>query len=206
MIPIQISTIGIIGFHGIPIISMHVSLLVLHFGSISLENLFVKLKNGKPIRMFTILIICTKVLCLIVNQFFRLPKELFCTIIASLLGAPSGVILFLPNYHPLHDIFKVHSEVTFFIIFTIFLLIIWTADRQPRHTKSTSTEHKTHWSTWLLILHLFIHYGSFLGIVSFMKPENEIAIGLKEPVGPCNEYVPMQTAFGMVNIFILSCY
>ncbi|KAF2894267.1 hypothetical protein ILUMI_11908 [Ignelater luminosus] len=128
----------------------------------------------------------------------KLPKELLCTVIASLLGAPSGILLFLPNYHPLHDIFKVHSEVTFFIIFTVFLLIVWTADRQPKHTKSTSTEHKTYWSTWLLILHLFIHYGSFLGIVSFMKPENEIAIGLKEPIGPCNEYAPVQTAFGMV--------
>ncbi|GJQ68627.1 hypothetical protein Trydic_g17175 [Trypoxylus dichotomus] len=66
-------------------------------------------------------------------------KEIICTLLAGFLGTPGGVLMFIPIYHPLHDIFKLHSE-----------------------------------------------------------PENEIAIGLAEPIGPCDEYLPIQTAFGLV--------
>lgn len=51
---------------------------------------------------------------------------------ASVLGPIGGVLLFLPIYHPLHDFAKIHSEVTFFILFTISLIIVWSADRQPK--------------------------------------------------------------------------
>lgn len=60
-------------------------------------------------------------------------KELICAGLTALLGMPGGVLLFLPIYHPLHDIAGIHSEVTFFILFTVFLLISWTGDRTPTH-------------------------------------------------------------------------
>lgn len=107
--------------------------------------------------------------------------------------------MFIPIYHPLHDIFKIHSEVTFFILFVVFLLIIWSADRTPKNTDDATIKSTTHWSTWILISHLFLHYVSFLAMPIFFNPEDEISIGLKEPIGPCNEFVPIQTAFGMVS-------
>lgn len=58
-------------------------------------------------------------------------KELVCVVLTAILGMPGGVLLFLPLYHPLHDLAGIHSEVTFFILFTVFLLICWTADRTP---------------------------------------------------------------------------
>lgn len=58
-------------------------------------------------------------------------KELICVALTALLGMPGGVLLFLPLYHPLHDIAGIHSEVTFFMLFTVFLLISWTGDRTP---------------------------------------------------------------------------
>lgn len=127
-------------------------------------------------------------------------KELLCTIIPALLGVPGGVLLFLPIYHPLHDIFKIHSEVTFFILFTIFLLIIWTGDRKQKLDAFAQKfpKMKVHWSTFLLVLHLLIHYTAFLIMPIYFKAEDEVAIGVKETVGPCNEIVPIQTAFGMV--------
>ena len=58
-------------------------------------------------------------------------KELICVGLTAVLAMPGGVLLFLPLYHPLHDIAGIHSEVTFFILFTVFLLISWTGDRTP---------------------------------------------------------------------------
>jgi hypothetical protein len=65
--------------------------------------------------------------------------------LAGLLGMPGGVLLFLPLYHPLHDIYKIHSEVTFFILFSVFLAMAWSGDRKaspdskPKSTNSTAT-------------------------------------------------------------------
>lgn len=50
-------------------------------------------------------------------------------LLASLLGTPGGILLFLPIYHPLHDFYNIHSEVTFFILFSFVLSIIWLGSR-----------------------------------------------------------------------------
>ncbi|XP_067003157.2 uncharacterized protein [Anabrus simplex] len=122
-------------------------------------------------------------------------KELLCTALAAMLGMPGGVLLFLPIYHPLHDLANVHSEVTFFMLLTMFLLIIWSADRVPKSPKIPEVSGK---GTGLMILHLILHYSLFLGMVLFGSPENEVSIGLHEKTGPCNETAPIQTAFGTV--------
>ncbi|KAF9804767.1 hypothetical protein SFRURICE_007670 [Spodoptera frugiperda] len=44
-------------------------------------------------------------------------------LISSLLGMPGGVLMFIPIYHPLHDVFNIHSEVTFFLLFSIFAVL-----------------------------------------------------------------------------------
>ncbi|KAJ9592732.1 hypothetical protein L9F63_015612, partial [Diploptera punctata] len=125
-------------------------------------------------------------------------KEFVCSLLTGILGMPGGVLLFLPLYHPLHDLAGIHSEVTFFILFSIFLLISWTGDRTPSHDarpllglQSESDKGKS-----LLIFHLVIHYVLFLGFTIFGYPEEEVSIGLHERIGSCNETVPIQTAFG----------
>lgn len=128
---------------------------------------------------------------------FSALKEILCSAVAALLGTPGGILLFIPIYHPLHDIYKLHSEVTFFILFVIALLIVWSADRS---SKNPDTKFKIHWSTFVLVGHLVLHYLSFFIIPIFFKPEHEISMGVREVIGPCNEYVPIHTAFGMVSI------
>ncbi|XP_071050816.1 uncharacterized protein [Onthophagus taurus] len=125
-------------------------------------------------------------------------KEMICVLITSLLGVPGGVLMFIPIYHPLHDIHKIHSEVTFMFLFSIFLLLTWLGDRSARGKESPKETQKTHWSSWLLIFHLILHYATFLGMCLYFKPGNDISIGLKEPIGPCDEFSPVHTPFGMV--------
>ncbi|XP_018334874.1 uncharacterized protein LOC108743782 [Agrilus planipennis] len=125
------------------------------------------------------------------------PREFACTILTGLLGVPGGVLMFLPIYHPLHDNYRVHSEVTFFILFAIFLLLIWLGMRNTNQ-KEFQKQVELDWSTGLLLVHLLIHYSLFLAMTIFFKPEDEVAIGLKEPIGSCDEYVDVYTTFGQV--------
>ncbi|XP_039287089.1 uncharacterized protein LOC111051266 isoform X2 [Nilaparvata lugens] len=110
-------------------------------------------------------------------------------LVASLLGAPGGVLVFILIYHPLHDIAGIHTEVTFFIMFSIVMLIIWTNDRCPKSVLRSRT---------IIVVALLVHYLVFLSMVIVGNPENEVSTGLHEPTGPCNETAPLQTALGMV--------
>ncbi|XP_039287090.1 uncharacterized protein LOC111051266 isoform X3 [Nilaparvata lugens] len=114
-------------------------------------------------------------------------------LVASLLGAPGGVLVFILIYHPLHDIAGIHTEVTFFIMFSIVMLIIWTNDRCPKSGNPPVLRSRT-----IIVVALLVHYLVFLSMVIVGNPENEVSTGLHEPTGPCNETAPLQTALGMV--------
>ncbi|CAH1994136.1 unnamed protein product [Acanthoscelides obtectus] len=135
----------------------------------------------------------------------RIVRELLSSFITALLGPIGGILMFLPLYHPLHDMYNIHSEVTYSVLFVVFLLIVWTGDRGARSKfAGDSANHKVSWATWLIVLHLVCHYATFLYIVSFFNPEDEISTGLKEPLGPCDKYVPVQTVLGMVSTAVIS--
>ncbi|CAG9558255.1 unnamed protein product [Danaus chrysippus] len=113
-------------------------------------------------------------------------------LIAILIGMPGGILMFVPIYHPLHDTYKIHSEVTFFLLFSIFFVIILSgllSEREKIKEKLSSID-------YLLLLQLFIHYAMYLTIVIFFNPEDERSLGLHEPVGPCTEQTSLVTPFG----------
>ncbi|KAG6457988.1 hypothetical protein O3G_MSEX010600 [Manduca sexta] len=113
-------------------------------------------------------------------------------IIATLLGMPGGVLMFVPIYHPLHDILKIHSEVTFFMLFAIFGMFIISgllSEREKSKEPLTGID-------YLMILQLVIHYMTYWVFVMFFDPEREVSVGLHEPVGPCNEVASLVTPFG----------
>lgn len=123
-------------------------------------------------------------------------RELLCCVITSLLGAPGGILLFTIIYHPLHDIYNIHSEITSCIILGLFILVTWSGDRKK---KTTIPEYKIHWTTILVVLSLIIHYATFLIIILFYNPQDESVTGLREEIGPCDQYVPLRTVFGIVS-------
>lgn len=131
-------------------------------------------------------------------------KEVITTVLAAVLGPVGGVLLFIPIYHPLHDVFKIHSEVTFFIILTVSLVLVWSGDRSPKLFKSTPV--KNHWTTFLLVAHLVLHYTTFWLMPILFNPEDEVSTGIKEKIGPCNQYVPLQTVSGKVNCIFSVCF
>lgn len=50
----------------------------------------------------------------------------------------------------------------------------------------------------LLIFHLICHYSIFMGVNIFLNPEDEVAIGLHETIGNCDETKDVHTAFGSI--------
>lgn len=130
---------------------------------------------------------------------------------------PGGVLLFVPLYHPLHDFYNIHSEVTFFLLLSISVSIIWLSlpINSGAIAKTTSR-----CIDLAMILYLSAYYMVFLGaifhllierficqffinsiisaIAVFIDPASEISIGWHEKIGPCDEKTSMYTALGSI--------
>lgn len=46
---------------------------------------------------------------------------------------------------------------------------------------------------------LIIHFSVYLGMALFGNPESEVAVGLHEKVGPCDEWVEQKTMYTLVT-------
>ncbi|KAL0902549.1 hypothetical protein ABMA27_000391 [Loxostege sticticalis] len=112
--------------------------------------------------------------------------------IAVLLGMPGGVLLFVPIYHPLHDVYKVHTEVAVFLLFTVFAVFVINgllSEREKVKDRLTAID-------YVLVLQLALHYSIYWIFVVFFDPARERSEGLHEPVGPCDEVAYLTTPFG----------
>ncbi|KAI5701229.1 hypothetical protein M8J75_007463 [Diaphorina citri] len=118
-------------------------------------------------------------------------SEALAFVLTSVLGCVGGTIVFMLIYHPLHDMLGIHSEITFFIVFAMFCLIVWKAI-----SFSGATDKHCVFNDYLLLCHLVVHYSIFLILALFGSPENEISIGYHEQIGPCNQTVQFPSAVG----------
>ncbi|KAA0195650.1 hypothetical protein HAZT_HAZT005809 [Hyalella azteca] len=125
-------------------------------------------------------------------------KETLCALLAGLCGMPGGVLQFIFLYHPLHDNYLIHTENCFFFIVVLYILIVWTADRSPVLASRRQKGESSHWSVYLLVVGLVLHYSLYLGLTIAASPENEVSIGLHETVGACDKTSDVNTAFGAV--------
>ncbi|XP_022118415.2 uncharacterized protein LOC110995516 [Pieris rapae] len=121
-----------------------------------------------------------------------LRSEFLSLLISSTMGMFGGVLMFVPIYHPLHDMYKIHSEVTFFLLFAIYSVFILQgllSDRPKNKDRLTAFD-------YLLLLQLIVHYLAYWCFVMFMYPEKEVSVGFHQPVGPCDEKESLVTPFG----------
>ncbi|KAE8737021.1 hypothetical protein FOCC_FOCC017519 [Frankliniella occidentalis] len=125
-------------------------------------------------------------------------KNLLNMVLASLLGTPTGILFFTALYHPMHDLYKVHSEVTFFVVFAVFLALAWAgsyaAEARSPSSSASPTAERPSWCTWLLLLHLVLHYALWLGMTIVGNPEKEVSTGLHERIGKCGIKPPKDGA------------
>jgi hypothetical protein len=49
------------------------------------------------------------------------------------------------------------------------------------------------------VIGLILHYSVYLGMVVFGDPDYEVAVGLHEKIGPCDEWIEMPTVFTLVT-------
>nr|CAD7597144.1 unnamed protein product [Timema genevievae] len=126
-------------------------------------------------------------------------RELFVAVMAALLGMPGGILLFIPIYHPLHDLLKVHTEVCVVLLLAGFFLIVWSTDRNPIGGARPSTGRSSSGSDRriLLVIHLVQYYTLFLGMTIFGEPQEEVSIGLHETTGPCDKIAYVRTPVGL---------
>jgi len=122
-------------------------------------------------------------------------KEWICTGLTALCGMPGGVLQFIPFYHPMHDIGGVHSENCVIILALTFFLIAWSADRQP--IVGSRRPPGVYKGFNECVLGLLLHYSCYMVCLLNFKPEDEVSIGVHEKLGPCDEFSPVVTAFGM---------
>ncbi|CAI5454038.1 unnamed protein product [Caenorhabditis angaria] len=125
----------------------------------------------------------------------KLPREILCVFIAGTGAFWLGTIQFALLYHPLHDIFKVHSEYTTTFFLAFYAIIVFLADRQNKNP-AARTGNK-YWFDELACA-IAIEYLFFMIAVIVSDPLNIISEGLHQPIGPCNETQKVQTPTGLV--------
>lgn len=125
-------------------------------------------------------------------------KEVLCALLAGLCGMPGGVLQFIFLYHPLHDTLGIHTENCVFLIVILYLLIVWSADRLPVMSSRRQKGESSHWSVFLIVFCLILHYSLYLGMAVYGNPATEVSIGLHETIGDCNKTSDVFTAFGGV--------
>lgn len=126
-------------------------------------------------------------------------KEILCTIITGLLAMPVGILQFLPLYHPLHDIFNFHSEVCVLLFLSVYILIVWVADRHPTE-EARSQSSKRGLFHWLddLGLMVLLHFLLWIFLTMYGRPELIQSTGFHEKTGNCSAISAVQTASGKV--------
>lgn len=125
-------------------------------------------------------------------------KEILCAVLAGLCGMPGGVLQFIFLYHPLHDTYGIHTENCAIIIISLYVLIVWTADRRAPMGSRKQPGETFHWSALIIAFNMIFHHGLYLWMVLFKNPEEEVSIGLHETPGNCSQTSDVYTAFGGV--------
>ncbi|KAH9488362.1 hypothetical protein Btru_063328 [Bulinus truncatus] len=120
--------------------------------------------------------------------------ESLIVLITGLCSMPQGVLQFIPVYHPLHDVYGIHSELCVLLFLSIYILIVWSADRNPFENARLSKPGTIKFN--LMTLTVLLHFGFNIFLVFTAKPENIKSIGFHQPIGACDVPITVKTPLG----------
>ncbi|XP_022245911.1 uncharacterized protein LOC106462825 isoform X1 [Limulus polyphemus] len=123
-------------------------------------------------------------------------KEALASILTAILIMPVASIQFVPLYHLLKDELKIHSEVCVFLFLSMYLMIFWLGDRDPSIEARPKKGRCHHYDELIVLLGLW--YITHFAVAIFGHPESVVATGLREPIGPCDQYLDVFTPMGQV--------
>lgn len=133
------------------------------------------------------------------SQHGSIIKELLACLIASPFGLVGGIMLFMPLYHPLHDLYGIYTGNIVSAAFIIISVLIWCFDRFSKSNTAPKKHSKKDKSyNGLLMAFLAFHYLLYVMLAVFGKPENVVFIGFHEPTGDCDKYTSVHTPIGKV--------
>ncbi|PAV74190.1 hypothetical protein WR25_08756 [Diploscapter pachys] len=75
----------------------------------------------------------------------KLHREILAVVLAGMGAFWLGTVQFALIYHPIHDIFKVHSEITTILFLSIYAVIVWAADRKNKNPLARQGEFTLHY-------------------------------------------------------------
>jgi len=116
------------------------------------------------------------------------PREILCAVFAGVTAFWVGAAQFLPIYHVFHDFFKVPTECCVLAFLGFYAFLVWIADRNPRQDARPDKTKANYWFDDLGVV-VVLHYFFYMGLVLVADPENIVATGLHEPIGPCDKWV-----------------
>jgi len=130
-----------------------------------------------------------------VYDWKKFSREFLCVFMAGTLAFWLGTLQFAMFYHPIHDIFKVHTEITTIVFLAFYAIIVFIADR--RNSNPESRAGNAYWFDELSLA-VVVHYMFYMMLVLVADPKNIVSEGLHQPIGPCNDTQLVHTPTGML--------
>lgn len=127
---------------------------------------------------------------------FRFPREFLCAFLAGTLAFWGGAFQFNLLYHPAHDLFGVHSEITSVLFLATYAVIVYVADRRNKNPEAHAGN--PYWFDEISLA-VCLHYLFYMVLVLIAQPQDIVAEGLHQAIGPCNVTQKVQTPSGYVS-------
>ncbi|WKX89925.1 hypothetical protein Q1695_009064 [Nippostrongylus brasiliensis] len=125
----------------------------------------------------------------------KFPREFICSLLAGSLSFWLGSVQFSLLYYPLHDFFKVHSEITTILFLSLYAILVFSADRNNRDVEARSCSR-----FWFdeLSCAVALEYIFLMVVIATSDPLNIVSEGLHQPIGPCSQMEDVSTPAGLV--------
>lgn len=125
-------------------------------------------------------------------------REFLCVLFASGAALALAELHLSILFHPLHAILKIHASVPTLGLLGFYSVIVFIADRNngDRDARPRAGEIR-YWFDELACA-ICIHYLFYVVLTLSADPQNIVAEGLHQPIGPCNATETVHTLFGRV--------